>query len=155
MSVFWYQVYQTRPQECLLNGGILPCNSTSVHEAEPGKHVIKRPKPGLEVIKLDYRCRLKIKRNDWLLADMCRLKIKRNDWLLADTCPQAAEHCTLFWVGVWISRPGILIISLPICSLFKLAIMRWLYQFLCRFIIIDSIQKVQCHVDLIKITAAR
>ena len=25
-----------------------------------------------------------------------RLKIKRNDWLLADTCPQAANHCSLF-----------------------------------------------------------
>ena len=35
-------------------------------------------KPGLEVIKLEYSL---------------RLKIKRNDWLLADTCPQAANHC--------------------------------------------------------------
>ena len=25
-----------------------------------------------------------------------RLKIKCNDWLLADTCPQAANHCALF-----------------------------------------------------------
>ena len=25
-----------------------------------------------------------------------RLKIKGNDWLLADTCPQAANHCALF-----------------------------------------------------------
>ena len=37
--------------------------------------------PGLEVIKLQYSL---------------RLKIKRNDWLLADTCPQAANHCALF-----------------------------------------------------------
>ena len=37
--------------------------------------------PGLEVIKLEYNL---------------RLKIKRNDWLLADTCPQAANHCALF-----------------------------------------------------------
>ena len=36
---------------------------------------------GLEVIKLEYKL---------------RLKIKRNDWLLADTCPQAANHCALF-----------------------------------------------------------
>ena len=36
---------------------------------------------GLEVIKLDFTL---------------KLKIKRNDWLLADTCPQAANHCTLF-----------------------------------------------------------
>ena len=28
-------------------------------------------RPGLEVIKLDYILRLKIKRNDWLLADKC------------------------------------------------------------------------------------
>ena len=25
-----------------------------------------------------------------------KLKIKRNDWLLADTCTQAANHCALF-----------------------------------------------------------
>ena len=37
--------------------------------------------PGLEVIKLEF---------------ILRLKIKRNDWLLADTCPQAANHCALF-----------------------------------------------------------
>ena len=36
---------------------------------------------GLEVIKLEF---------------ILRLKIKRNDWLLADTCPQAANHCALF-----------------------------------------------------------
>ena len=33
---------------------------------------------GLEVIKLEYSL---------------RFKIKRNDWLLADTCPQAANQC--------------------------------------------------------------
>ena len=37
--------------------------------------------PGLEVIKLEYSL---------------RLKIKCNDWLLADTCPQAANHYVLF-----------------------------------------------------------
>ena len=37
-------------------------------------------KPGLEVIKREYSL---------------KLKIKRNDWLLADTCPQAANHCAL------------------------------------------------------------
>ena len=37
--------------------------------------------PGLEVIKLEYSL---------------KLKIKRNDWLLADTCPQAAYRCALF-----------------------------------------------------------
>ena len=40
-------------------------------------------KPGLEVIKLEF---------------ILRLKIKLNDWLLVDTCPQAANHCALFWV---------------------------------------------------------
>ena len=34
-----------------------------------------------EVIKLEYSL---------------RLKIKRNDWLIADKCPQAAIHCALF-----------------------------------------------------------
>ena len=37
--------------------------------------------PGPEVIKLEFNLKLKIKRNDWLLADMC---------------PQAANHCALF-----------------------------------------------------------
>ena len=37
--------------------------------------------PGLEVIKLEF---------------ILRLKIKRNDWLLADKRPQAANHCALF-----------------------------------------------------------
>ena len=36
---------------------------------------------GLEVIKLEF---------------ILRLKIKHNDWLLADTCPQSANHCALF-----------------------------------------------------------
>ena len=39
--------------------------------------------PGLEVIKLEFILRFKIKRNNW-------------HWLLADTCPQAANHCALF-----------------------------------------------------------
>ena len=38
-------------------------------------------KYGLKVIKLEV---------------ILRLKIKRNDWLLADKCPQAANHCPLF-----------------------------------------------------------
>ena len=38
-------------------------------------------KPGLEVIKLEF---------------ILRLKVKHNDWLLADMCPQAANHCALF-----------------------------------------------------------
>ena len=37
--------------------------------------------PGLKVIKLEF---------------ILRLKIKRNDWLIADTCPQSANHCALF-----------------------------------------------------------
>ena len=36
---------------------------------------------GLEVIKLEF---------------ILKLKIKRNDWPLADTCPQAANHWALF-----------------------------------------------------------
>ena len=37
--------------------------------------------PGLEVIKLEF---------------ILKLKIKRNDWLLVDTCSQATNHCPLF-----------------------------------------------------------
>ena len=37
--------------------------------------------PGPKVIKLEF---------------IIKLKIKSNDWLLADTCPQAANHCALF-----------------------------------------------------------
>ena len=33
---------------------------------------------------------------DIKLELIVKLKIKRNDWLLADMCPQAANHCTLF-----------------------------------------------------------
>ena len=43
--------------------------------------VIYVRQPGLEVIKLEF---------------ILRLKIKGTDWLLADTCPQAANHCALF-----------------------------------------------------------
>ena len=42
---------------------------------------VDRIVPGLEVIKLEHSL---------------RLKIKRNDWLIADTCPQAANICALF-----------------------------------------------------------
>ena len=35
---------------------------------------------------------LEVKKLEFIL----RLKIKCNDWLLADTCPQAANHCPLF-----------------------------------------------------------
>ena len=37
--------------------------------------------PGLEFIKLEF---------------ILKLKIKPNDWLLADTCLQAANQCVLF-----------------------------------------------------------
>ena len=30
------------------------------------------------------------------LESILKLKIKRNEWLLANTCPQAANHCALF-----------------------------------------------------------
>ena len=51
--------------------------------------------PGLEVIKPEYSFRLKIRRNDWLLADMC---------------PQAANHCAILSLRMnssfITSRPG-------------------------------------------------
>ena len=45
---------------------------------------IQELKQGLEAMKLEYS-----------------LKIKCNDWLLADTWPQVANHCALFWVWEW------------------------------------------------------
>ena len=41
----------------------------------------QKKSPGLKVTKLEFILKLKIKRNDWLLADMCQ---------------QAANHCALF-----------------------------------------------------------
>ena len=37
--------------------------------------------PGLKVKKLEF---------------ILKLKVKRNDWLLADMCPQAVNQCALF-----------------------------------------------------------
>ena len=50
-------------------------------ELTDGGPRVDRFGPGLEVINLEF---------------ILRLKIKGNDWLLADTCPQAANHCALF-----------------------------------------------------------
>ena len=57
------------------------CLSLHVHTERRGKKEGLRLGPGLEVIKLEYSL---------------KLKIKCNDMLLADTCPQAANHCALF-----------------------------------------------------------
>ena len=43
-------------------------------------HLEEEERAGPEVIKHKF---------------ILKLKIKRNDWLLADTCPQVANHCTL------------------------------------------------------------
>ena len=45
-----------------------------------------KQRSGLKVIKLET---------------ILRLKMLRNDWLIADTCPQAANHCVLFLVWEW------------------------------------------------------
>ena len=52
-----------------------------VHATLVGGYSAAVAVPSLEVIKLEF---------------ILRLKIKRNDCLLADTCPQAANHCALF-----------------------------------------------------------
>ena len=64
--------------------GLIASRGRYVHHS--AKHVDAKKhekqnvvRPGLEVIKLEYSLRLKIKRNDWLL-----------------TCPQAANQCALF-----------------------------------------------------------
>ena len=43
--------------------------------------LLRRSKPGLEVIKLEF---------------ILKLKPKHNDWLLANMSPQAANHCALY-----------------------------------------------------------
>ena len=45
------------------------------------KHVLQGA--GLEVIKLEFIFRLKIKLNDWLLADMCPQSHVRNQPIIA------------------------------------------------------------------------
>ena len=54
-------------------------------------HHAEEDRPGPEVIKHECSLKLKIKHNDWLLADTCP-----HNWLLADTCLQAANHGALF-----------------------------------------------------------
>ena len=44
-------------------------------------HIHVLVKPGLKVMKLEVNL---------------NLKLKHNDWLVADTCLQAANHCALF-----------------------------------------------------------
>ena len=45
----------------------------------------------------------KLKHTWWqVLGCPLKLKIRRNNWLLADTCPQAANHCALSWVWEWV-----------------------------------------------------
>ena len=53
----------------------------SIVVAYPGHTYLYFITSGLEVRKLEYSL---------------RLKIKRNDWLLVDTCPHAANHCSSF-----------------------------------------------------------
>ena len=56
----------------------------AIIDHRPHCGVVYKPlpcKPGLEVINLEF---------------ILRLKIKRKDWLLADMCPQAANHFALF-----------------------------------------------------------
>ena len=86
-TVSWLK-YQGVSQLCLLLSGSKGCGTTlpqtnsaqanTAQDSKPGPR-----QPGLEVIKLEF---------------ILRLKIKRNDWLLADTCLQAANHLTLFRV---------------------------------------------------------
>ena len=45
---------------------------------------------GLEAIKLEV---------------VLKLKLKRDDWLLADTCPQETNHCALFYSSFITTKP--------------------------------------------------
>ena len=70
--------------DMLLGHPVTICGAYQV-EIQKGRLVISNTDTsqgsGLEVIKLEF---------------ILRLKIKRGDWLLADTSPQAANHCALF-----------------------------------------------------------
>ena len=52
------------------------------------------PYAGNWLLYLNHRPRLEVIKVEFIL----KLKIKWNDGLLADTCPLAANHCPLFWV---------------------------------------------------------
>ena len=64
----------------LASGNVCPPLITFATSLDPGQDP-QNVGPGLEVIKLEF---------------ILRLKIKRNDWLPGDTCLQAANHCILF-----------------------------------------------------------
>ena len=66
---------------CLLLGKWILDNSSDKGFVEFAQVVGDIRRSVLEVIKLEYSL---------------KLKIKRNGWLFADTCPQAANHCALF-----------------------------------------------------------
>ena len=60
---------------------ILYCCLCTYRLVETVTEFDKKSEPGLQIIKLEYSL---------------KLKIKCNDWLLVDTCPQAANYCALF-----------------------------------------------------------
>ena len=63
-----------------LDSGDLSSVITLANSLDPS-HNRQNVSPGLGVLKLEF---------------ILRLKIKHNDWLLADTCLPAANHCALF-----------------------------------------------------------
>ena len=70
----------------LVDGAFVVCVRAwlcgEVHRALSSLTIISlKESVGPEVIKLEYSL---------------KLKIKCNDWQLADTCPQASNHCALF-----------------------------------------------------------
>ena len=77
-NLYWY--YGTQRIKMNMNG-----HTVFVYAAEAFQgYVISVLNPfqsDLEVIKLEF---------------ILKLKMKHNDWLLADACPQAANHCALF-----------------------------------------------------------
>ena len=72
-SAFEVFIYNFRPCNGMVSNCLQWCSSFLTE-------TLKRIS-GLDVIKLEF---------------ILKLKITRNDWLLADTCPQAANHFALF-----------------------------------------------------------
>ena len=75
-NVLWSSKDQPEHTHCLINRCYLSEETVKLNL------LIACPvKTGLKVIKLEF---------------ILQLKIKRNDWLLADTCLQATNHFALF-----------------------------------------------------------
>ena len=93
--------------------------------------------PGLEVIKLEFILRLKIKRNDWLLGDVsASIKIKGNDWLIVSASSQSLRYILSLTVLNFYNLKASLAFCL--CSRCLFLVMLWLGLWLWYFLVIHA-----------------